>query len=349
MGRPQRVLGLGEKMAALLLLLAVGMPADAQFKVVGPAPYSATVARQKIRTLLGKIDASNRKETIATISGLLSWFRDVADDELIAAWKKDGGRENLPDVIEALADTRVASAVVEFSWRQQRQATFQLANAPMFGNLMLRFPESAKPFLDDLLGPTDTATGDAAAGQPALDLSQPEAYAVCRILLDMPDIRSWKKNALQILPHYPEVVETLLAADVNEGDRDKRTRALYWTSDLKSAAAGPAKEQSQRRGMQPSLSSTAGRTSAAPSTAQAASAADDGAKSGTLECSGGPIPQNAEYVFPNVPTANRRFEFDRKIWDVRLAPGEGNTQNMILKNKSSSPQKRCVVRWTVIP
>jgi hypothetical protein len=339
---------LAQGVAALpLLFVAAGMPANAQFKAVGPPPYAATVARQKIRTALGKIDPSNRQPTIATISGLLSWYRDIADEELIAVWKKDDGRENLPEVIKALADARVASAVVEFSWRQQRQATFQLTYAPLFGNLMLRFPDSAKPFLDDLLG-----SGDTAAGQPAPDLSEPEAYAVCRILLDMPDIRTWRSNALQILPHYREVAENLLAADLNEGVPEKRTRALRWTADLKSSAPGPASQPSGRRIMQPSLSATAGRTPGPASPATQAASAPlpfDGAMSGTLECSGDPIPQNAEYVFHNVPTVKRRFEYDRKIWDVRLVPGDGDTQDLILKNKSSRPQKRCVVHWSVIP
>jgi hypothetical protein len=341
--------------ALLLLLLAASMTAKAQFKTLGPPPYSATVAHQKIRALLEKIDPSNRQQTIATISGLLGWFRDVADEELIAAWKKDDGRENLPEVIEALADAPVASAVVEFSWRQRRQATFQLADAPMFGNLMLRFPDSAKPFLDDLLGSIDTPSG-----QP-LELSEPEQYAVCRILLDMPDIRTWRKDALQILPHYREVAETLLAADLNEGTPEQRNRASYWMADLKSNAPGAAGVQGPRRSMQPSLSRSSGSTSGgstsagrvpnpAPPAAQVAPTQPyGGAKSGTLECSGDPIPQNAEYVFPNVPTIGRKFEYDRKIWDVRLVPGEGDTQNLILRNKSSSPQKHCVVRWSVIP
>ena len=343
--RHRRAASLAEVVAGLLLLfLAASMTADAQFKVVGPAPYSATVARQKIRTLLGKIDPSNRQQTIATISGLLSWYRGIVDEELIAVWKKNDGRENLPEAISAIADAPVASAIVEFSWRQQREATFNLNYAEMLGNLMLRFPDSAKPFLDDLLASSDTTTSQ------AVDLSEPETYAVCRILLDMPDIRGWRKIALQVLSHYREVAETLLAADLNEGDREKRTRALYWTAVLKSNTSGPASEQTPRRSMQ--SSATAGRASnpAAPE-APAASAplSDDGAKSGTLECNGGPIQPNAEYVFPNVPTTNRRFEYDRKIWDVRLVPGEGDTHNLILKNKSSSSQKRCIVRWSVIP
>jgi hypothetical protein len=313
----------------LLLFLAAAITGNAQFKAVGPPPYTPAVARQKIKALVAKLDPADRQQSVTAISGLLGWYRDIADDELIAAWKKDDTRANLPDVITTLADAPVALGVVEFSWRQQRQATFNLAYAPMLGNLMLRFPESAKPFLDDLLG-----TGGASA--PPLDLSEQEAYAVCKILLDMPDIRNWRMIGLQILPHYREIAENLLAADVNEGDRDTRNRALRWSADIKSSAPAPANAPTGRRIMQPPASLPAPRPSAE-------------AKSGTLECSGEPIPPNAEYTFPNVPTLNRRFDYDRKVWDVRLTLGEGQTQNLILKNKSSRPQKSCVVRWTVTP
>jgi hypothetical protein len=74
-----------------------------------------------------------------------------------------------------------------------------------------------------------------------------------------------------------------------------------------------------------------------------------GAKSGTLECSGGPVPQNAEYVFRNLPLVKMQLDYDTKTWDARLAPGEGQTQKLIVRNKSSGPQKRCVVHWSVIP
>src|SRR5580698_8017997 len=143
-----------QALSALALLFFAALPANAQFKTVGPAPYSPAVAHQRIRALLAKIAPPNQQQTIATLSGLLVWFREVADDELIAAWKKDEGRENLPEALTALADGRVASAIVEFSWRERRSATFQLAFAPMLGNLMLRFPDSAKLFLDDLLAST---------------------------------------------------------------------------------------------------------------------------------------------------------------------------------------------------
>ncbi len=60
--------------------------------------------------------------------------------------------------------------------------------------------------LRDLLGP--------AAGGKIPELSQLEADAVCRILLDMPDAGNWRKLALQILPHYRATVQLLLAQDM---------------------------------------------------------------------------------------------------------------------------------------
>ena len=74
--------------------------AHAQFKVVGPAPYPPAVAHQKIKSLLEVVDPANRQQTIETLSGLLSWYRDILDQELIAAWQKDT-RANLPEVMEA--------------------------------------------------------------------------------------------------------------------------------------------------------------------------------------------------------------------------------------------------------
>ena len=72
-----------------------------------------------------------------------------------------------------------------------------------------------------------------------------------------------------------------------------------------------------------------------------------GPRSGTLESNGGPIPQNAEWIFRNLPAVKMQLDYDTKIWDARLAPGEGGTQRLILKNKSSGPQKRCVVHWSL--
>jgi hypothetical protein len=362
----------GFRLQSLVFFAAASM-AYAQFKPVGPAPYSPAVAHQRIRTLLEGLDPNNRQKTIATLSGLLSWYRDIVDEELIAAWEKDT-RANVTEVMEALADARVASRVVEFSWRERRQTAFNLTYAPMLGNLMARFPESAKPFLDDLLS----------VSQPP-DLAQPEAEAVCRILLDMPDIGTWRKSALQILPRYRRAAESLLLQDLHGPDQEKSYRAERWQADLKidvpgngnvqrgtrrrstpslSAAPGgiPPDNQTESVVLHPGTSDDRSRAPAATNTAPSlqppppapAPSAPlfpppySGAMSGTLECSGGPIPQNAEYVFRDVPLVKMRLDYDTKTWDARLVPGEGQTQRLILRNKSSGPQKRCVVHWNVI-
>jgi hypothetical protein len=364
-----------------VVLLAAAPTANAQFKVIGPAPYSDAVAHQKIKALLGKVDPANRQQTLDTISGLLAWYRDILDEELIAAWQKGDGRADLAPVMKPLADSRVAAAVVEFSWRQQRQETFTLAYAPMFVGLMTRSPDGAKPFLDDLLGASSTA-----AGQQTLALSQPEIEAVCRILLDLPDIRTWRKSALRILPNYRAATEYLLAQDLRSDNSEKRDQAEVWRADLRFDAPAPASVQNPRRSpqrsSQPSLATRAERAptdtmwppagavdassspavSAPPVAVSAPARAPlpaaeiasepqpyDGPRSGTLECSGGPIAQNAEYVFRNVPPVRMQLDYDTKVWEARLSPGEGQTQRLILKNKSSGPQKRCVVHWSVIP
>jgi len=74
-----------------------------------------------------------------------------------------------------------------------------------------------------------------------------------------------------------------------------------------------------------------------------------GARSGILQCGGGPIPQNAEYVFRNLPPGKMQLDYDSRVWDARLVPGDGQTQKLILRNISSGPQKRCTVRWSVSP
>jgi hypothetical protein len=323
--------------------------------------------------LLERVDPSNRKQTIDTLYGWLSWYRDILDEELIAAWQKET-RANLPEVMESLADPRVASSVVEFSWREQGQAAFNLTYAPMFGNLMARFPESGKPLLDDLLGPIAT-------GQRMPDLPLPKAEALCRILLDMPDIGTWRKSALEILPHYRQVAESLLVQDLHGSDQDKSYQARVWLAELKADVPGITNRQQSPRGRSmpsrvavndstPTGDQTAamashagGARTAAPAAANSASAHSplsdtvassvplpyNGPKSGTLEYNGNPIPQNAEYVFRNVPLVKMQLDYDTRIWDARLVAGDGQTQRLIVRNKSSGPQRRCVVHWGVIP
>jgi hypothetical protein len=228
------------------ILFAAGMTASAQFQIVGPAPVSATVARQRIRTLLEKVDPGNRQQTLKDIFGLANWYRDLIDEELIAAWQ-GVGRANLTGVMEPLADPHVAAAVVEFSWRQEREATFTPAYAPMLGRLMRNYPDSAEPFLDDLLEATAT-------GQQALVLSSPEADAVCRILLDLPDIRTFRQSALQILSHYRRDAEDLLDQDLHGDDRDRRERAPSWLADLAAASSGFAAQSRGTAAARPAVS-----------------------------------------------------------------------------------------------
>ena len=348
--------------------LAAIAPARAQFQVSKPPPYTEPIARQKIKELLGKIDPASRQQTIDTLSGLLVWYRDIVDDELIAAWQRGDGRPDLAALMKPLADARLAASVIEFSWRQQRPATFTIAFAPMFVDLMARSPDSANPFMDDL------------NSNPSPALSQPETDAVCRILLDLPDIRTWRKSALRILPRYRSTTEFLLSQDLRGDNQEKRNLAQVWLNDLR--FDGPAPTSQTRRTMQRSpqpapatrtdgnpgggpmwpppgavdASSTRNTTGVVPPREALAAARVpsepppyDGPRSGTFECTGGPIAQNAEYVFRNVPLVKMQLEYDTKTWDARLSPADGQTQRLILKNKSSGPQKRCIVHWTVIP
>jgi hypothetical protein len=349
--------------AALLSLAFLASTAHAQFKVTGPAPYSDAVARDKIKALLAGVDSYNRNQTVETLSGLLAWYRNIIDDELIAAWQKDS-RANLPDVVKPLADAPVAVATLDFSWRQQRPNAFLVAYAPMFEDLMIRFPDSAKALLADLQRP--------------MDLSAAEQQTVCRILIDMPDIGSWQKIAQQVLPRYHQTAERLLAQDLQSGDEKTRDRAQFWMFDIRSslrdssapppaASTSPSTTLSRRRTAAGDRPTLIGLDSApapanatppansppppAPVTALAAPApvaepAYRGPTSGTLECTGSPVPQNAEYVFRNLPPGKLQLDYDTKIWDARLAPGDGRTQRLILKNKASGAQKRCVVHWT---
>ncbi len=342
-------------------------PAHAQFKVTGPAPYSPAVARQKIRALLEKVDANNREQTVTTLTGWLAWYRDIIDEELIAAWQKDT-RGNLTDVVKSLADAKVAVGVINFSWGPQRAAAFLPGYAPMFEDLLLRFPDSGQPMMNDLVHA-------AAAGQP-LDLSPTEAETVCRILIDMPDIGLWRKQAVQILPFYRATAQSLLARDLRSGDPETVDRANFWLYDPRSSiqqsSEGGAPSTGRRKmvppGERPALIGADPDPSAGAPTLQrrtpqtnpqpdpppavtAAIAPDpksyNGPMSGTLQCRGEAVPQNAEYVFRNLPPLKLQLDYDTKMWDARLVPGDDGTQRLILRNKSSGAQRKCVVHWTV--
>ncbi len=349
-----------------------GWTAQAQFKVTGPAPYTPAVARQRIKGLLDKVDSTNQKQTVDTLTGWLAWYRDIIDDELIAAWKKDT-RANLPEVVQPLADARVAAAVLDFSWREQRPAAFLPVYAPMFEDMLLRFADSGKPMLDDLVRA-------AAAGQP-LDLSPANAGTVCRILLDMPDIGAWRKTAFQILPFYRETAQLLLAADVRGFPGEQRDRAQFWLYDPRSpirenqtattaappfatrgqTAANSPPSSSQRAASQaqpPQLATNNSRPSlmtnpsgppalSAPAAVAAAPPPYSGPRGGTLHCIGQPIQPNAEYSFQGLPNLFLRVEIDGKNWAGRVEAGEDQTQTLILRNTGPKAQKSCTVKWSV--
>lgn len=350
-------------MVAVLLLASA---ASAQFKVVGPAPYPEPVARQKIRTLLQSVDANNRQQTTASLTELLNWYRDLIDEELITAWRTEPDkRSDLAQLIDPLATPRVASGIVEFSWRE-RDSALRLDYAPMLEHLMTRYAESGRPMLAGL--------------QSGPDLSGPAAEAVCRILIDMPDIGAWRKTALRVLPRYREIAERLLAQDLRSGDSDRQDRAGFWLDDPRSTlytgsstaapgarpASRPRPQPQQRAnrndgpvnaplpGPGPEMDSlpppaTSSRPTLMTRAAPATAPAYNGPMSGTLECTGAPVPQNAEFVFRNLPAAKLRLEYDTKIWDARLVAVDGSTQKLILKNLSAKSQKHCKVHWTVTP
>ena len=78
---------MGLAAGAYLLVEGLCPAAHAQFKEIGPAPFSQAVARQRMRTLLDRVDSANRQQTIETLTGWTPWFRDILDEELIAGWQ----------------------------------------------------------------------------------------------------------------------------------------------------------------------------------------------------------------------------------------------------------------------
>ncbi len=356
--------------ACAWIALLAAVAASAQFKVVGPAPYSQPVARQKVRGLLRSVDSTNRRQTTDSLTNLLNWYRDLIDEELIAAWQTlPDKRADLAPIIDTLATPQVASGIIEFSWRE-RDTAFRLDYAPMFEHLLTRYADSGKPLLDGL--------------RSAPDLSDAAAETVCRILIDMPEIGAWRQTALQVLPRYRAAARRLLAEDLRSDDHDRQERAGFWLEDPRStlysgSASIPAptprlaprpRPQIQDRangpfiGPGPEMDSPppppaspkptppAPPTPPRPTLITRASAPEtpayNGPMSGTLECSGSPIPQNAEYVFRNLPQAKLRLDYDTKIWEARLVPSDGPGQKLILKNRSSGAQKHCTVHWTVL-
>ena len=380
----------GFKSVLLLLGYLLAPPTKAQFKEIGPPPFSQAVAQSKIRELLDRVDTNNRRQTIDSLNTLTPWFRNILDEELISGWQSEK-RVQLTLVLEPLADTRVAAAVVEFSWRKRTESTFNPSYAPLLGGLMARYPESGQQLLSDLM-----------ASVPP-ELSPQEAETVCRILIDMPDIGTWHQSALQILPRYRSTTEQLLRQDRQGQDQEKSYRAQIWLAELRgdtpgfvsqasvgrkrtaavsripddgggpilypppsappraTAERGPDQAAGNRPVTLPSPASPPPPVQPPPTAAPAPNPAPraaplpvaplpyNGAMSGTLDCTGSPVPQNAEYVFRNLPPLKLQLDYDQKVWEARLSPGENQTQRLILRNRSSGPQKRCVVHWIVVP
>jgi TonB family protein len=175
-----------------------------------------------MRSQLENVDANNSQQTVRTLLDWARWYRGLLDEELIAAWRKDD-RARLAPVMQQLADPRVAAGVIEFSWRSARETTFVPENAELLGMLMERYPESPKPFLDDLLT------------SPPPGLSPAVAETVCRILLDMPDIGQWKANAKQILGRYRATSDRLIEADLRGSNQERMYRAWQWQQNLGTA------------------------------------------------------------------------------------------------------------------
>ena len=333
-------------------LFAMSVVALAQFREIGPAPFPPAEAHQKIRLLLDQVDAENRPQTVKMLLGWVDWYRDVLDEEVIATWKGDR-RANLAFVIDDLQDARIASEIAG-AWRQPG---LDRTTAPILAKLMTRYSDSTGPFFGDML--------------QLPNLSGPEAEVVCRILLDLPE--RWRSNALRILPHYRNVAQNLLAQDLHDRDEEKVGKAEFWLRDLQWNVPDSGDDAPRRRpAVAPMTRSdpsypppTQGRpTLARPDPGNAPPLqspmplssrpvpmatqprAYAGAQSGTLTCSGA-VPQNAEYVFRNLPPGDLKLDYDTKNWNARLLAADGGTQRLILTNISSGPQKKCVVQWSV--
>jgi hypothetical protein len=215
--------------------------ADAQFKEIGPPPFSKGTAHQRIRALLDGVEPGNREQTTNQLNKLVPWFRDVLDEELSSAWQRES-RDRLLLVMKPLADPAVASAVVAFSWHTRSDATLNPGYAPMFTDLMSRYPESSREFLSDLLG----------AAPPQLGPLQEEA--VCRILIDMPDTGNWSRNALQILPRYRGTADRLLEQDSQGAEGDKMYRGRTWLAQLRGERPSASQPSTQLRRERPAAS-----------------------------------------------------------------------------------------------
>jgi hypothetical protein len=167
------------------------------------------------------------------------------------------------------------------------------------------------------------------------------------------------------------VVDSLLKQDLTSRDQETVYRALRWRADLRLDPPVTSQKQNPRTSPAPRpLVSRLSTLSQTPPDAASqrphivdqppapggfdarqirAPAPYTGPMSGTFESTGGPIPPNGEYVFPNIPPVKLLLDFDTKHWEAHLAPGEGQTQVLVLHNIGKGAQKHCVVHWSVQP
>jgi hypothetical protein len=174
----------------------------------------------------------------------------------------------------------------------------------------------------------------------------------------MPDIGEWHRNAVRILPIYRAAADSILKQDAAGPDQEKSYRALRWRAELKLDPPPSLGQKSNTRTvLRPApVSPNAGATSGGPELRRPHITGEQpnsmigytGPMAGTFEWDD-PTPQNGEVVFTNVPPLKLVLDFDTQHWDARLAPGEGQSQVLVLRNKSKGPQKKCVVRWSVAP
>jgi hypothetical protein len=291
-------------------------------------------------------------------------------------------------VLEPLATEQVAEAVVEFSWRQRSEATLNPEYAPLLEHLMTRYPRSGDLFLSDLLAPVPPQFSPLEVetvcriliDMPDLGIWHQSALQI------LPNYRATtdrllaqdKQGGEQERSYRAQIWQAELrgetpgsyerhasvsrrAAIEMPAPRDSGGPLLLPPPASPSRTAADERPESvaaNRPAPPPSVNSIpspqATNSLPAPEPPRGTSlpatpAAYNGATSGTLECTGSPIPQNAEYVFRNLPPVRIQLDYDKKVWDARLTPGESPTQKLILKNKSSSPQKKCVVHWSAIP
>jgi hypothetical protein len=296
-------------------------------------------------------------------------------------------RQRVALILEPLATEPVANGVVEFCWRQRTDATLNPEYAPLLEHLMTRYPRSGDAFLSDLLAPAPpqlSAVEVETVCRILIDMPDLGTWHQSALQI-LPRYRATadrllaydKQSGDQETSYRAQIWQAQLRGEspgfANQASPRRRSSATAPPAPrdgggplLFPPPSAPSRTPTEQRPETIAINKPAPPSLAANSAPQvtpparapdpprgtplpAAPAAYNGATSGTLECTGAPVPQNAEYVFRNLPPVRMQLDFDKRIWDARLSPAENQTQKLILKNKSSSPQKKCAVHWSAIP